>query len=134
MIALKNVVAEAERFERARREALDDDVGRPGQCGERGPSFSRLQIEDDRPLVAVEVEEEAALFGVRDVALERPEPPGDVAARLLDLDDVGAEIREQCVAYGPAMCCVRSRTRRRRVPARAPPWLDGSALGMWPEL
>src|SRR5690606_35737288 len=45
--------------------------------------------------VRVQVEEETALLDVRFVALERPEPPRDIALRPLDLDDVGAEIGQQ---------------------------------------
>jgi hypothetical protein len=58
------------------------------QRGERG---LLLEIEHDRPLVAVEVHELAGQFTARRPAAEGAQ---EVAGRCLDLDDVGAVVGE----------------------------------------
>ena len=89
------VPSNAEPVQDARAEALDDGIGMVGKREEGGDSVFRLQIEFDRTLVGVVVEECAALFGVSDISRERAELARRVAAGALYLDDICAEISQQ---------------------------------------
>ena len=68
---------------------------------EDGAAVVGVDVEGDALLVAVEVDEEAGLFGVGDVAGEGAEAARVVARRRLDLDDLRAEVGEQLRAVRP---------------------------------
>ena len=85
-------VAEADAFQVAGREGLDDDVGGLHELLEDTAAIRRLDIEGDAPLVGVEGEPVEALLRVRLVMVERAPVATRVAARRLDLDHVGAEV------------------------------------------
>ena len=76
---------EAEARDRAGTEVLDEHIGRGGEPLQRRDAAGRLQVEHDRALVAVVVQERGG---------EPAAPPRDmagvVARRRLDLDHVGA--------------------------------------------
>jgi hypothetical protein len=91
VVALQRLVAEAPLLQRPRREALQEEVGSAREVPQRAA-----------PVVAFEVEDEAALAGigrepvgpdglVAAPALRQP-PARGVAAGWLDLDDVRAEV------------------------------------------
>ena len=83
---------EPEPAERRRPHIGDEHVGGGEQAVQRFAAFLALEVERQRPLVAVEVRELAGeLAGVR-LAAERAQ---EVAARRLDLDDVGAVVGEK---------------------------------------
>ena len=68
----------------AARPGVDHHVGCPGQPGERLAALGGVQIQHHRPLAEVVVPEVQAAVGVRLVVVERPEPPGGLAAGRLD--------------------------------------------------
>jgi hypothetical protein len=92
----QRLIAHAEAVQDAGAEGLQHDVGALGELEERLLARRLLQVEADRALVAVEREEPHGLRGVLD-ARRRGHRPADVVAhpRVLDLDDVGAVVREQ---------------------------------------
>ena len=69
---------------------MDDDVGGGDELRERVAAVLRLQVEHDRPLAPVERDEEAP-----DPRRNRHHLAVRVAPRRLDLDHVGAELREE---------------------------------------
>jgi hypothetical protein len=80
-----------EPAERRRPHIGDEHVGGGKQPVQRLAAFLALEVERERPLVAVEVHELAGqLAGVRFAA----EGAQEVAARRLHLDDVGAVVGE----------------------------------------
>ena len=85
------VRAEAALLRRARAQALHEHVGAVGEPQKRLEPARVAEIERERPLAGVRRQEHRAL------ALPERRPPGArvVAAGRLDLDDVGAERREQ---------------------------------------
>ena len=99
-LGLQVVVAEAERREAAGSFAFDEDVGVGEQFAEDDAAALRLDVKRQALLVGVEVEEEAALVGVGDVAREGAEAAGVVALRRLDLDDLRAEVGEEARGVG----------------------------------
>jgi len=91
------VPAEAEARGRARSPVLEDDVGARGQPPGDGAAVGGLEIDRDRPFVAVEGHERRGFTGH-----VRPHGPGLVAlAGTLDLHDVGAEVGQDHRAVGP---------------------------------
>ena len=94
---------EPELASTVRPEGLQHDVGTSCEAGDHGPVVFAGEIGHHRPLVGVEVQMERALLvdhltGIR--ARERPPASDRVTARWLDLDDVGAEHREQAPGIG----------------------------------
>ena len=91
---LQVLVVDAEPALHVGAEVLDHDVGLLHHLEERGAAFLGLQVERHAPLVAVQVLEVGALARTA----------GGVAALLvrrhLDLDDVGAPVRELAHAGG----------------------------------
>jgi len=81
---------DAEPASRGRTKAVDDHVGVRAERIEDGGRIRRSQVEGDAALVAVE-ELEVDVSAVR----ERQRPHPVAAARVLDLDDVGAEVRQE---------------------------------------
>jgi hypothetical protein len=87
----------------ARRDArpivLDDDVGAGGEPAEELETGGALQVQRDRALVAVHVDEAEAVVALQ---LEAHRLARLVAAvRRFDLDHVGAHVAEQHAAEGP---------------------------------
>jgi hypothetical protein len=75
---------------------LDQDVGRAQQFQKYPAARVALEIEGDTSLVGIEMQKQAAALRVGNLAGERPNPTGGVAAAgMLDLDDVGAIIAKQ---------------------------------------
>ena len=90
------LVVDSETIHDARTEVLHDQVGVTGQAQEQLAAARALEIERDASLVAVRHRERVALAG--DV---RGQSTSVVASRKpLDLDDVGAQIREHHRAVG----------------------------------
>ncbi len=58
------------------------------------------QVEDNAVFVGVEIQEQAALFGVGHAVRKRAALPDHVPAGLFDLDDLGAEIGHQLGSIG----------------------------------
>ena len=59
-----------------------------------------IEVEGDGALVRIEIEKESAAVRIRDTAREGAAPPRAVAGERLDLDHVGAEIRQELRAVG----------------------------------
>jgi hypothetical protein len=93
----QRLVAEAHLLHPARRLVLGDHVCAPDHVEEHGLALRALEIERHALLVRVEEEEVAAVDArlLRAAVTARLAPAG-----LLDLDDVGAEPREQLRARG----------------------------------
>ena len=105
----EHVRADAEPFERAGPEALDDDVGFGGEPQQQVTPGRGVEVQRNAALPRVEVQEHPAGLDVGLVARERAEAPRSVAATgALDLGDLGAVVRKQ-------LCCVRSRDPLREV-------------------
>ncbi len=86
---------EAERRQPAGRERLDQHIGVARQLADALAAGRLVQVGDDRALVGVQVEMQAAGLGVRLAARERPEPAHRIARRRLDLQHLRAEVRQQ---------------------------------------
>ena len=82
--------ADPERFRASGRRVVDDDFRGGDELGECRASGRGLQIEDDRPLPAVERHEETT-----DPRCYGHDPAVGVAIRRLDLDHLGAELDEE---------------------------------------
>ena len=120
-------LADAERLRQAGAKVVDQHICALDQRQEAGERRFVLEVHHCRALVAIEdMEGERMALAV---LLDEPEP-GVVAARLLDLDDVGAEVGEDRpgegtgdiladLDYGEAgkrhgpvrSCCARRRTK-----------------------
>ncbi len=88
----ERLIVEAGPCEGARTKVLDQDVGAVDQPAEQRPALSRLEVERDALLVAVDAEEIGTL-----PADERRSPGASVVPTpgLLNLDDAGAHVGEQ---------------------------------------
>ena len=80
-------MADAEAIDDAGAEALHHDVGARAQVEQQVQAVRRLEIEDDALLAAIEIAKE---HGRR--AVGRTDVASGIAARRLDLDDLGAVI------------------------------------------
>jgi hypothetical protein len=86
----QGVEAEAPARQAAGPHGLDHGVGPAHQVEEHGAALVRAQVEHDRPLAPVDVE-----VHQRGALDDGPgHPPHVVAARRLDLDHLGAEVRQ----------------------------------------
>ena len=98
----QRIVAETEPPEHAGAEVLQHDVGDGAQRLQLRKARGILQIDRDRPLVAVD---RRKIFAERRPAVgrgeRRPAAHAVAARRILHLDDVGAEIGEQRARKGP---------------------------------
>src|SRR5262249_31701457 len=83
-------IPEAEALDRARREIVDEDVGAIDEPLARAPVARLLEVEDDASLSAIQPREVGGHPVQRAIVRAR----GIAAIRPLDLDDVGAEVRE----------------------------------------
>ena len=97
---MEHIPAQAQAIKRPRPEAFDDHIDPPGQPQEGVASGVTLQVEDDGPLVCVEVEKGPALFDVRFASGERAEAARQLATRRLHLDNVRAVIGQQLGGVG----------------------------------
>src|SRR5262249_46691448 len=102
-------------------EILQHDVGNGAQRLQLREACGILQINRDRPLVAVDRRE---ILAERRPAVgrgeRRPAAHAVAARRILHLDDVGAEIGEQrAPERGPPAICPKSSPR----PPASGPWL-----------
>ena len=104
------VVAEAEPVHHARAEVLDDDIGVLRELEDPLADRRVLEVDRDTPLVAVEREERVDLAVAP--AVEDPPMAAPLALEPFELDHVGAEVTEICVASGPWTSAVKSRIRR----------------------
>ena len=94
-LCLKIVVAKPASRHHPRRFALDKHVRVRQQLAEDDAPALRLEVERDALLARVQVEEETALVVVWHIVRERPQPPGIVALRRLDLNDLSAEVCQE---------------------------------------
>ena len=76
-------------------EGLDDNVCDRNEPLKHRAVLGHFQIEDDTALVRVQVEPVETPVSALLIAVERRQVPDGVAARRLDLDDVGAQVCEQ---------------------------------------
>jgi hypothetical protein len=90
-------VVQAEAAQAAGLEVLDEHVGAAGQLLRQHQVVGVLQVEGDRPLVAVDAE----VVRGDPVADRRLPGAGVVAGGALDLHDLGAEVGEQHRGIGP---------------------------------
>jgi hypothetical protein len=81
--------AETQALQRRWPHIGDEDIGGAEQAVQRGEGLLLLEVEHDRPFVAVEVHELARQFAARGLAAERAQ---QVAGWRLHLDDVGAVV------------------------------------------
>ena len=88
---MQHLRADAEAFERAGPEVLDEHVGVVGQPQQGVATVGGLQVEHDGALVPAE---QLPRVGVAALGWEPPYTPDTVSARRLDLHDVGAEVGE----------------------------------------
>src|SRR5262249_29590208 len=94
IFAGEDLVAETELFHRAGPEVLDENVGRPGQPPHQRYTVGSLEVDADAALVPVVDQIACRLpFLVRG-----PRARFVTDARVLHLDDVGAEVAEQRAA------------------------------------
>jgi len=77
-------------------DVVDEEIGTGGESIEDRLSARGGDVEGNAALVGVEVEEEPTLVGMCDIPDEWAARAGPISAsRWLDLDHVGAEIREE---------------------------------------
>jgi hypothetical protein len=74
---------------------MNQNVGAIEQRTEQIPIAALLQVQHGAAFVGIEIEKQTAMFGVGNIVEKRTAPAHDIAARRLDLDDVGAEISKQ---------------------------------------
>ena len=91
----QRLVAQTEALHRPRQEALDDRVGGRSEVERLRPTGLGLEIEHDAALVRVEEQEQPRPLQPRLVVVERRQQPRGVAARRLDLNDVGPVVGQQ---------------------------------------
>src|SRR5271163_1706580 len=91
---MKHLPAETETVESARREALDDDVGAARELQEDVRAARMVEVKRERALVEIVEPEKQTAVAMRQVVEERADAPRVVAGRRLDLDDVGAHVRQ----------------------------------------
>ena len=89
------LVVDAELLHRSRPIILDNHVRRLGEAEERLASGLAFEVEGDRALVAVHVEETEAVVALE---LEPHGAAGLIALRRLDLDDVRPEVGQKHAA------------------------------------
>jgi hypothetical protein len=94
------VVGKAALAELAAGMVLDEDVRFGEELAKDDAAALRLDVQRDAFLVAVEVDEEAGLVVVGNVVREGAKGAGVVALWRLDLDDVGAHVRQEAGAVG----------------------------------
>ena len=92
--------ADAQRIEYARPKVLDDDVRAVHQPREDIAALLLLEVEHERPLVRVQIEERPAPLGMLLLVLERPQPASGIAAGPFDLDHVRAVVGEELGGVG----------------------------------
>ena len=98
----QRLVPQSERVEGAGAEALDRHVAVLGEPQHRLAPALRAQVDGDRALVGVEVQEQRRALGARLVAEERRHQPRRIAlAGPLDLDHVGPVVAEHARAVRP---------------------------------
>jgi hypothetical protein len=92
-------VIEAVTGQRADLEIFDDDVGLAAEIADDAPAVGRGEVDGDRLLAAIAAEIVSGFGRVAPVrVLQKRRPPAArvvAAARLFDLDDLGAEVGEQ---------------------------------------
>ena len=86
-------VGEAQRLRLIASKVPEHRLASRGQVSKHLLPGGRLEVEREAPLVAVEALVEVAVAGPEE---ERADPPPELAplGRVLDLDDVGPEVRE----------------------------------------
>lgn len=97
----EGVVVETEAVHDAGGEVLDDDVGVVDQAQQYVAGLGLLQVQHERPLVAIGRLEHPAVVAGFVVGGERAGVAEEVAARRLHLDHVGALVGEQRRAERP---------------------------------
>src|SRR5580704_4906102 len=103
ILAMKHLPAEPEPVERARREALDNDVGAARELQKNVRAARMVEVERQRALVEIVEPEKQTAVAMRQFVEERADAPRVVAGGRLYLDDVGAHVREESRAELCAM-------------------------------
>jgi hypothetical protein len=91
-------IAQAKAFQIAGRKRFDDEVSLGHQLTEQVPPVSRLQVECDAPLVGVVGKPVETLLTAGDIAIERTDVSGRIAAGRLDLDYVCTKVAQRLAA------------------------------------
>ncbi len=78
---------------------MNQDVGIRHQLLQNLEALGLRDVERDAAFVGVEIEEQSAFLGMRDIAGKRPARARAIAgAGPFDLDDLGAHVRQQLAA------------------------------------
>ena len=102
MILLKLFIGESKPGHDAGPKAFDQNVGPLGEGLQQASAARGFQVQGDATLVAVEVEKQAAVFGVGQVFKEGADAPGAVSdTGPFDLNDVGSVVGEELGAVWP---------------------------------
>ena len=91
------LVGEVQPVHRAAPDVVDEHVSRTDELAQHGAPVRRFEVDGDRTLAAVEIEENAA----HAVRCDRTGVAHDVALGRLDLDDVGAVVGEDLRGQRP---------------------------------
>ena len=97
----QRLVPKTEALEVPRHERFDDDIGRRREPQQQLATLGAGDVQRHAALAGVHVEEEEAAVAPGLVAPEGRDAARRVAARPLDLDDVGAHVREELAAVDP---------------------------------
>src|SRR5438270_5939754 len=97
LLAQRRVTA-ADRRQMVGPKGLKNDIGRRGQAPKQVAPVRLVDVERYAALRRIVIPERQAAFRVRNIVQERPGAPARLAARRLDLNDVGAEIAKQLAA------------------------------------
>src|SRR5229473_6740876 len=94
------LIADTPLVEGARSEILDDDIGSGGELKENRGSRRHTQIQRKAAFVAIHRRMQKA-HTTAFTGYKRAGAPSDLALGRLDLDNVGAEVREHASAHRP---------------------------------
>src|SRR5208282_5564445 len=103
ILAMQNLPAQPEPVESAGSEALDNDVGTARELQKDVRAARMVEVERERALVEIVEPEKQTAVAMRQVVEERADASRVVAGGRLDLNDVGAHVREESRAELCAM-------------------------------
>ena len=80
---------------------MNQNIGARDQLLENLEAFGLVDIERDATFVGIKIKKQPAGLGIRFVARKRTARPSAISnPRPLDLDDLGAHVRQQLAAIG----------------------------------
>ena len=94
----ERLIGKAQLGHAAGRIVVDEDIGLGNELPESGGVPNEVQAQP--AFVGVERQKRPAFFRIDTVVGEGPPLTGGIAARLLDLDDLGAQITDQLAGIG----------------------------------